>query len=92
MHRRKKIRIRKSCDAAFAAQELMYRYEQHPSGSGFSFLIFFRWCFNNRNDRLEQLQKRFQSRFDLAIVAVSPIHAVSIQTQERNAGFFDLVF
>ena len=81
-----------SWDAAFAAQELMYRYEQHPSGSGFSFLIFFRWCFNNRNDRLEQLQKRFQSRFDLAIVAVSPVHAVSIQTQERNAGLFYLVF
>ena len=27
--------------AVFAAQELMYRCEQHLSGSGFSFLIFF---------------------------------------------------
>ena len=32
--------------AILAAQELMYRYEQHPSGSGFLVLIFFRWCFN----------------------------------------------
>ena len=32
--------------AVFAAQELMYRCEQHLSGSGFSFLIFVRWCPN----------------------------------------------
>ena len=40
--------------AVFAAQELMYRCEQHLSGSGFSFLIFFSVVLNTMlNQNLE---------------------------------------
>ena len=38
--------------AGFAAQELMYRCEQHLSESGFLFLIFFRWCSTQRQIRI----------------------------------------
>ena len=33
--------------AVSEAQELMYRCEQHPSGSGFSLLMIFCQCLNN---------------------------------------------
>ena len=41
--------------AGFAVQELMYRYEQHPSGSGFLFLIFFGGASTQRQIRIYPL-------------------------------------
>ena len=49
--------------AVFAAQELMYRCEQHLSGSGFLVLIFFRGASTQRHIRIHK--KGYMKEYNL---------------------------